>query len=105
MRRPQKISHLFWQNSCFYSVASKEVGDFFQIFVAFSEKLNFSYKIFCCSYFSKEGRSLGRISLVDFILNISTLSTKLIKEIQIQELFFQYWFANESKIAVFLDFF
>ena len=61
-----------------------------QIFVAFSEKLNFSYKIFCCSYFSKEGRSLGRISLVDFILNISKLSTKLIKEIQIQELFFQY---------------
>ena len=33
MRRPQnlkKISHLFWQNSCFYSVASKQVGDFFK---------------------------------------------------------------------------
>ena len=24
----EKISHLFWQNSCFYSVASKEVWDF-----------------------------------------------------------------------------
>ena len=26
----EKISHLFWQNSCFYSVASKQVGDFFK---------------------------------------------------------------------------
>ena len=33
---------LVWQNSRFNSVASKQVGDFFQIFVAFSEKLNFS---------------------------------------------------------------
>ena len=44
MRRPQnlkKISNLFWQNSYFYSVASKQVGDFFQIFVTFSEKLDF----------------------------------------------------------------
>ena len=37
----EKISHLIWQNSCFYSVASKQAGDFFQIFVAFSEKLDF----------------------------------------------------------------
>ena len=26
----EKISLLFWQNSCFYSVASKQVGDFFK---------------------------------------------------------------------------
>ena len=26
----KNISHLFWQNSCFYSVASKHVGDFFK---------------------------------------------------------------------------
>ena len=26
----EKISHLFWQNSCFYSVASKQVGCFFK---------------------------------------------------------------------------
>ena len=38
----EKISNLFWQNSCFYSVGSKQVADFFQIFVAFSEKLNFN---------------------------------------------------------------
>ena len=38
----EKISHLFWQNSCFYSVASKQVGDFFSIFVDFSEKLDFN---------------------------------------------------------------
>ena len=38
-----KKSHFKWQNSCFYSVASKQVGDIFQIFVAFSEKLNFMY--------------------------------------------------------------
>ena len=37
----KKIAHLFWQNSCFYSVVSKQMGDFFQTFVAFSEKLNF----------------------------------------------------------------
>ena len=33
MRRPQnlkKISHLFLQNRCFYSVASKPAGDFFK---------------------------------------------------------------------------
>ena len=28
----EKISHLFWQNSCFYSVASKQEGDFFKFF-------------------------------------------------------------------------
>ena len=26
----EKLSHLFWQNSFFYSVASKQVGDFFK---------------------------------------------------------------------------
>ena len=26
----EKISPLFWQKSCFYSVASKKVGDFFE---------------------------------------------------------------------------
>ena len=26
----EKISHLFWQNSCFYLVASKQMGDFFK---------------------------------------------------------------------------
>ena len=36
----EKISHLFWQSSCFYSVSSKQVEDFFQIFVAFIEKLS-----------------------------------------------------------------
>ena len=41
----EKISHLFWQNSCFYSVASKTSGRFFQIFMAFSEKLNFIWQI------------------------------------------------------------
>ena len=43
MRRPQnlkKISHLFRQNSCFYSVVSKQVEDK-ENFVAFSEKVDF----------------------------------------------------------------
>ena len=40
----EKIFHLCWQNSCFYSVASKQVEDFFQIFVAFSKKLDFKLK-------------------------------------------------------------
>ena len=26
----EKISHLFWQNSCFYSVVAKQVGDIFK---------------------------------------------------------------------------
>ena len=45
----EKVSHLFWQNNCFYSVSSKQVGDFFQIFVAFSGKLDFiiQYCKFC----------------------------------------------------------
>ena len=37
----KKISFLFWQNSCFYSVASKQVRDFFKFLWPFSEKLNF----------------------------------------------------------------
>ena len=28
----EKISHLFWQNSCFYTVTSKQVEDFFSNF-------------------------------------------------------------------------
>ena len=40
VRKFEKIAH------CFYSVASKQVGYiFFQIFVAFSEKLNFNYEL------------------------------------------------------------
>jgi hypothetical protein len=39
-KKCEKISHLFW--SCFYSVASKQVGDFFKNFVTFSEKLDFN---------------------------------------------------------------
>ena len=30
----EEISHLFWQNSCFYSVASKQVGDFFKFLLS-----------------------------------------------------------------------
>ena len=33
----EKISHLFWRNSCFYPVASKKVGDFFQILWPFQK--------------------------------------------------------------------
>ena len=48
----EKISNLFWQNSCFYqgfySVVSKLVGDFFFKFLAFSEKLDFTLHILFC---------------------------------------------------------
>ena len=33
----EKISHRFWQNSCLYSVASKQVGDFFKILWPFQK--------------------------------------------------------------------
>ena len=33
----EKIFHLFWQNSCFYSVASKQVGDFFKFLWPFQK--------------------------------------------------------------------
>ena len=33
----EKISHLFWQNSCFYSVASKQVGDIFKFLWPFQK--------------------------------------------------------------------
>ena len=33
----EKISHLFWDNRCFYSVVSKQVGDFFK-FLWLSQK-------------------------------------------------------------------
>ena len=41
----EKISNRFWHNSCFYSVASKQVGDFFEIFVVFTEKLDFKIRL------------------------------------------------------------
>ena len=40
----EKISNFFWQNSCFNSGVVKTSGNFFQIFVDFSEKLNFMVK-------------------------------------------------------------
>ena len=57
MKRPQnlkKISHLFRQNNCFYSVASKQVGYSFHIFVAFSEKLNFTVNKIALPTLSKD---------------------------------------------------
>ena len=33
----EKISHLFWQNNCFYSVVSKQVGDFFKFLWPFQK--------------------------------------------------------------------
>ena len=33
----EKISHHFWQNSCSYSVASKQVGDFFEFLWPFQK--------------------------------------------------------------------
>ena len=44
----EKISHLFWQNSCFYSVVSKQVGDFFK-FLWPSQK-SWTLKLFYLSY-------------------------------------------------------
>ena len=40
----ENISHLFWQNRCFYSVASKQVGDFLKFLWPFQKSwtlLNF----------------------------------------------------------------
>ena len=48
MRRPQNLkrfSLLFWRLLCKSADLSKQEGDLFQIFVAFSEKLNFTW--FC----------------------------------------------------------
>ena len=33
----EKITHLFWQNSCFYSAPSKQVGDFFKFLWTFQK--------------------------------------------------------------------
>jgi len=49
MRRPQnlkKISHLSWQNSCFYSVATKQVGDIFSNFCGLYRKAELYRKKF-----------------------------------------------------------
>ena len=35
----EKISNRFWHNSCFYSVASKQVGDFFKFLWPFQKSL------------------------------------------------------------------
>jgi hypothetical protein len=75
MRRPQdlkKISHLLWQNSCFYSVSSKQVGDFFLIFVAFSEKLDF--KILQNHQRRFDWHYIGKKSTVEILQNFMAFS-------------------------------
>ena len=43
----EEISHLFWQNSCFFSVATKQVGDFFANFCGLLRKAgNNNYNFF-----------------------------------------------------------
>ena len=45
MRRPhnlKKISHLYRQNRCFYSVASNQVGDFFKCLCPFQKNWTFN---------------------------------------------------------------
>ena len=65
MRRPQnlkKISHLFWQNSCFHSVVSKQVGDFFK-FLWSSQKnwtLRTHVNMIATSYWLRSPVSLRR---------------------------------------------
>ena len=46
LKATKKISYPFWQNSSFYSLVLIQVGEFFQIFAAFSEKLIFTNQ-FC----------------------------------------------------------
>ena len=47
LKHCEKATKFEKKSTCFeiYSVASKQVGDFFQIFVAFSENLNFNILI------------------------------------------------------------
>ena len=42
----EKISHLFWQNRCLYSVASKQVGEFFKFLWPFQKSWTLLYLIF-----------------------------------------------------------
>jgi hypothetical protein len=50
MRTPQnwkkKSPTCFDKTAILYSIVSKQVGAFFQIFVAFSEKLNFNFDFY-----------------------------------------------------------
>ena len=48
----EKISHLFWQNGCFYSVASKQVGYFFNFVWPFQKSwtLNTIQCLVVCTY-------------------------------------------------------
>ena len=44
----EKISHLFWQDSCFYSIASKQVRDFFEFLWPFQKSwILFTFFRFC----------------------------------------------------------
>ena len=52
-KKLEKISHLFWQNSCFYSVASKQMGDFFKKFCLFQKNWTLNILPFICK--SKTG--------------------------------------------------
>ena len=46
----EKISHLFWRNSCFYPVVSKQVGDFFQILWSFQKSWTLTEKAHSRTY-------------------------------------------------------
>ena len=76
----EKISDLFWQNSCFYqgfhSVVSKLVGDFFFKFLAFSEKLDFTLTLEMITFLAsiahanKSSEKLLKCSLINNLASL-----------------------------------
>ena len=66
----EKISHLFWQNSCFYSEASKQLGDFFKFLQPFQKSWTLIFLFFC-----------KQLSLVVLKSSFSENATKLWKNL------------------------
>ena len=75
----KKISHLFWQNSCFYSLASKQVEDFFKFLCSFQKswtlrsQLNiYTHKV---QILREDHKNLKKISLIvlKLLSNVKTV--------------------------------
>ena len=100
----EKISHLFWQNSWFYSVVSKQVKDFFKFLWPFQKSWTLQWSHFKPVYATQMGRKVqilvgGQDYVMDFLF-LLLFSFLFWKNLGVPAIVFNI--LNKSKINQFL---
>ena len=77
----EKISHLFWQNSCLYSVASEEVGDFFNSLLKpnYFKKLSYLHGVLSRLNFSFSEKATTFWKNLPFVLTLLSKDSCFVK--------------------------